>query len=353
VTHFQYQQGFISGLAFSPDAKVLAVEESALPEERRSGTTVHLCDVATGQELRFLTSTDLLTHMAFSPDGTLLAASGYLGSERPHLWEVATAKERWPSDGIRRQTYAVAFSPDGRLLAAGDYLGQSAVQVWEVASGKKVYSFEGHHSGVWSLAFSPDERSLASGGGDSTILVWNLVGGPHARTLAAADLDAHWTALAGVNGIEAMKSLWALVAAPQQAVPFFKKRLQPLRAADPARLTKLIADLDSENFGVRRRATEELQKLAESAEPALRRALAGQPPLEVKGRIEELLKKLDPAASSDRQRQLRAIMALERMATPEAKELLASLAQGIPEARLTQDAKASLKRLARTPSSAP
>jgi hypothetical protein len=43
---------------------------------------------------------------------------------------------------------------------------------------------------------------------------------------------------------------------------------------------------------------------------------------------------------------VRAIEALERMASSAAKQLLDSLAQGAPEARLTQEAKASLERLA-------
>ena len=44
---------------------------------------------------------------------------------------------------------------------------------------------------------------------------------------------------------------------------------------------------------------------------------------------------------------LRAVEVLERIGTPEARQVLAKLADGAPEARLTQEAKASLQRLAK------
>ena len=42
---------------------------------------------------------------------------------------------------------------------------------------------------------------------------------------------------------------------------------------------------------------------------------------------------------------LRALEVLERIGTPEARQILLSLAKGAPEAALTQEAKASLERL--------
>jgi hypothetical protein len=44
---------------------------------------------------------------------------------------------------------------------------------------------------------------------------------------------------------------------------------------------------------------------------------------------------------------VRAIEVLEHIGTPDANELLQTLATGAPEARLTQEAKASLERLAK------
>ena len=44
-------------------------------------------------------------------------------------------------------------------------------------------------------------------------------------------------------------------------------------------------------------------------------------------------------------RRLRAVHALERIGSPEARALLRKLAKGMPEARLTQDAQDALRRL--------
>jgi hypothetical protein len=44
---------------------------------------------------------------------------------------------------------------------------------------------------------------------------------------------------------------------------------------------------------------------------------------------------------------VRAVEALEHAGTAEAKALLEALAAGMPEARLTQEARATLRRLAR------
>ena len=62
----------------------------------------------------------------------------------------------------------------------------------------------------------------------------------------------------------------------------------------------------------------------------------------------ELLEMIDgPGYSAGRLRELRAVEALERMATPEARRVLGGLAAGVTDARLTQEAKAALDRLDR------
>jgi hypothetical protein len=80
------------------------------------------------------------------------------------------------------------------------------------------------------------------------------------------------------------------------------------------------------------------------AEPALRRALAGRPSLEVRQRLEKLLDQL-AHPSPDVLRALRAIEVLESVGTAEAKAVLGKLAAGQPGAGLTREAKAALRRL--------
>ncbi len=114
---------------------------------------------------------------------------------------------------------------------------------------------------------------------------------------------------------------------------------------DVARLARLIADLDSDQFETRRRASQALEHLNESAIPALRKALAARPSAEVRRRLEEILERLEGPLPAERLREVRAIEVLEHQATQVAIALLRSLAQGAPGARLTEEARASLERL--------
>jgi hypothetical protein len=127
-----------------------------------------------------------------------------------------------------------------------------------------------------------------------------------------------------------------------------RQRLRPAQPADPRRVAQLLADLDGNEFAVRQRAAEELEKLADLVEPALRKALAEKPSPEVRKQLERILEGLEREhLSAEQLRTFRALEAVELVGTPEAKELLAALAGGTPAARLTRWAKAALERLRR------
>jgi HEAT repeat protein len=116
----------------------------------------------------------------------------------------------------------------------------------------------------------------------------------------------------------------------------------------------LIADLENKEFTVRRKATRELEKLGDAAVPALREKLKDKPGLEMRQRLDELLQNLDgPVPSPAQLRILRAVQVLELIGSADACKLLEKLAQGIPEARLTQEAKAARERLAKRLAAAP
>jgi hypothetical protein len=162
--------------------------------------------------------------------------------------------------------------------------------------------------------------------------------------LSPSTLQAHWDALAGPDAAKAYRAIWTLAAAPEESVAFLKNRLA--RVGPAKEVDRLIADLDSPRFQTREQAMRDLEKLGPDAEAGLRRALDQKPPsLEVRRRLERLLQKLE--LSSGWVRSLRAIQVLEYSATPEARKVLQSLAQGAPGSRLTREANASLARLAK------
>jgi WD40 repeat protein len=160
----------IYSVAFSPDGKILA---------SGNWNEIILWDVATRQLLGSpLTkhaegSTNWIfqpTGIAFSPDGTILAASS-----KDHgiiLWDLATLQPL--GDSLRGHTDVVnslAFSPDGQFLASGSF--DSTIILWDVASrqplGEPVIA-----DGVYSLSFSPDGQTLASTSKNNSIILWDL-----------------------------------------------------------------------------------------------------------------------------------------------------------------------------------
>ncbi|HEV3262748.1 MAG TPA: sigma-70 family RNA polymerase sigma factor [Gemmataceae bacterium] len=296
--------------------------------------------------------------VAFAPDGRTLASGSVDGTVR--LWEVASGKEILMLRGHQHSVTAVVFSPDGRVVASGSadlgYVfqgnGPLKIRLWEVATGREILRLQGHDSNVTSLAFAPDGGSLASGLRNSTALVWDVRqanrGSSHpAQDLTAGDLDRFWAALADKDAPRTHAAVWALASAPEKAVALLKGRLRPAAGVGPERIRRLIADLDSDRFAVRDAASRKLDQVRTETEPALRQALAKKPSLEACSRLRALLAAPGLIRSSEVLRGVRAVQVLEQIGTPGARKLLKALSRGAPEARLTQEAKTSLGRLAR------
>jgi hypothetical protein len=168
---------------------------------------------------------------------------------------------------------------------------------------------------------------------------------PTAQAATPADV---WTDLGTSDPVKADQVTAYLLARPEVALPLLRERLKPVRAVALGQIDRLIADLDHKRFTLRERASRELERLGERAEPALRRALADRPSAEVRRRINLLLEGLRTQRlwpPPERLRLSRALDVLEQLGTPEAREILRHLARGAPEAELTVQAKAALDRL--------
>jgi hypothetical protein len=265
-------------------------------------------------------------------------------SQTCRVGEVLTGREilSWPAADPNAR---VAFSPDGRLLAVNNTFGE--ILLWNLARGKEQHRCKGFHAKVTSLAFSPDGRRLVSGLSDSTLLVWEMPTGKDPPIkLASEELARAWNDLAAVDAPRAFQARWTLAAAPEQAMPLLRKHLHRAQAADAQHLRRLLADLESDQFRVREQAQTELAELGDLAEPALRKALEDKPALEERRRVQALLERLrGPVTKPQLLRSMRAVAVLEEIGTPEARRLLEKIVQGAPEARLTREAKASLRRL--------
>jgi len=157
------------------------------------------------------------------------------------------------------------------------------------------------------------------------------------------DLGRLWTDLSGGNAPKAYLAFWTLVHAPERAVPFLRRALSPSTPGSTEQMGRWIADLGADDFVTREAATRQLSIHREAAEPLLRKALSEpDSALEVRIRIEQILKAADAEpGSSDRPGA--AVRVLERVGTPEARQLLEELAKGDPASAVTRAAAAARK----------
>lgn len=179
---------------------------------------VQVWDAETRQEIALLTDQDQqrITTAAFSPDGVLLAFSGW---SMIRVWETASGEFRCypdaplpptptpnfdelmndltPTPGPRpcglppptndSFTEALALSPDHALLASGTLSGQ--VLVWDAETGVQRYTLDVPHphntvyAQLNAVAFSPDGRLLAGGNGEGYAAVWEAATGQEIATI--------------------------------------------------------------------------------------------------------------------------------------------------------------------------
>ncbi|WP_397570497.1 c-type cytochrome domain-containing protein [Schlesneria sp. T3-172] len=136
----------ITALAYSPDSSLLAV--SGYHE-----VLLHSADGAT-PVARLVGRSPKITSIQFSPDGTKLAVAGGAPSlfGEIQLWDVATRK-LIRSDTLGVDTvYGLSFSDDGKLLSYGTF--DNRVRALQVEDGKQVMSMDAHSDLVFGTTFS-------------------------------------------------------------------------------------------------------------------------------------------------------------------------------------------------------
>jgi WD40 repeat protein len=151
----------VTSMDFSPDGKLLAVTgfHEAL---------VHKSD-GSGIVSRLVGLSERVESVAFSPDGKLLAVTGGQPGRMGEIqiWNLEKKTLELSKSVTFDTLYGASWSPDGKYLAFG--AGDNSVRVIESATGKQVTYMAGHNDWVRGTVFSMDGKSVFSVSRDKTV----------------------------------------------------------------------------------------------------------------------------------------------------------------------------------------
>lgn len=229
----------VSSVAFSRDEKRLVSGSDDL--------TVKIWSVETGANLSSFDCTWPIRAVAFSPDGSFVAA-GF--DDHVKVWESVTGAQRYVMNGHEINVMAMAFSPQGRLASVA---GDEFIQLWDIegsvsnntdaliesascgpiglvamspddkylasTSGKSIYLWDGmtgmpmdfhellHEEKVSSISFSPDGKRLVSSSDDGIVRVWDVAKGSLYRSFVGHSDDGT-SAIFSPDGASVASASW-------------------------------------------------------------------------------------------------------------------------------------------------
>jgi WD40 repeat protein len=107
--------------------------------------------------------------LAFSPDGTRIAAAG--NSPNIEVFDVATGQSLMTLSTRPAKVYSLVFLDSQHLATGGT---DNHVTVWDLDSKMLDSQLVGHSGTIAALACDATGRILVSGSYDTTIRIWNL-----------------------------------------------------------------------------------------------------------------------------------------------------------------------------------
>jgi len=186
----------VAALALSPDGKTLAVgghpnNDAAARDGNELPSCLTLWDVEKKKAIEWKPMTgeralDGIHHLAFSPDGKLLAIAE---DGRVRIFNVQTGEAKAVLDTQGAPLLEFVFSPDGKTLVTGDQ--DKTAKLWDLQERKLRRTLKARRGTIWTVAFSPDGKLLATGGFEQAknkwqyeVILWDAKTGEQRQTLA-------------------------------------------------------------------------------------------------------------------------------------------------------------------------
>ena len=163
-------------LAWSPDGTEVAAASN--------DGTARIWALNGGHEItRMPIGFDVVVHQVqFSPDGTQLVTASADGVVR--TWQATTA---WQDVGLNHPdtVIAVAYSPDGHYLASS---AGTTAYIWDAHTGVQLQQLA-HPALAWALHFSSDGRYLATSSFDGYGRIWDVATGQEVKRFLHGDRE--------------------------------------------------------------------------------------------------------------------------------------------------------------------
>ena len=167
----------LSGVAFSPDGKELAVSNAF--------GKVFFVDVASSKVLRsFQAHATWIDDVEYSADGHRLVTAGRQ-DHQVRLWDLDTGAMLLNLNQHQNNVMTAELSHDGSMLASSAVDHQALL--YDVASGKLLRAWRGP---AYTAAFLADDRRLLTTGENGYAVVWNIEADHRPVDQLVAEVDA-------------------------------------------------------------------------------------------------------------------------------------------------------------------
>lgn len=167
----------VTAVAYSPDGSLLAI--SGYRE-----VLLHHAD-GSGLAARLVGLSDRIQSLQFSRDGKILLAAGGTPGRfgEVQIWDVATRKLKHSVTLCTDTVFGASLSPDGSKAAVG--CSDNSVRLVDVAAGKEVLKMSNHENWVLGTVFGADGKRLVSVGRDQAAKLTDAASGAFIENINA------------------------------------------------------------------------------------------------------------------------------------------------------------------------